>query len=409
VAVRALPGDFATWTAHGLTNWAYEDVLETYRFLESADGGEDRFHGRSGPLRMHQLTYDELTPAQRAFIDSSAELGYDRLDDANGDGRLGVMPCWVNISDGIRQSTGIAYLTEEVRRRPNLTILGETEIDKVLFEAATAVGVVALDGTVHTGGEIILSAGAYGSASILLRSGVGPADDLANLGIDVVAALPVGRRLQDQPNFGAVYALKPEAGGMRPAVGALVRMASSQADEGDLDLMINAAHLMDPRMSPTGSAIAIAVALVRPESRGTLRLRSANPKDAPVIEYNLMATRRDRERLLEGVKLAREICRGAAFGAVADSELIPGAGIPDDADLQRIIEERFGCFQHTCATVPMGGPDDEWAVVDGAGAVRGLDNLRVIDASILPDVPSVPTNLTTMMVAEHIYRHALAS
>jgi choline dehydrogenase len=408
VALRALPSDFAAWTARGLSGWSWGEVLETYRALENTESGDDRFHGRSGPLPIHQRTYDELTPALQAFIDASEQQGYRRVGDPNGDQPDGVAPITVNVVSGVRQSTGIAYLTEDVRGRPNLTIRGRTETDRVLFSGLAATGVRTVDGTVYAAGQVILSAGSYGSASILLRSGVGPALDLAGLGIEVVADLPVGQRLQDQPIHASVYALNAEAREMSPAVGALVRTASSQARGDELDLMISAAHLIDPGSSPTGGAIVLAVAVVRPESRGTLKLGGAGPRDQPVIDYNLLATGRDRSRMLEGVKITREIGRAKAFAAVIEGEMVPGDQVRDDADLQRAIDEQVGSFQHSTSTAPMGGDNDQWAVVDGAGAVRGLGNLRVIDASILPEVPSVPTNLTTIMVAEHIYRHALA-
>jgi choline dehydrogenase len=147
---------------------------------------------------------------------------------------------------------------------------------------------------------------------------------------------------------------------------------------------------------------------VRPESRGRLRLRSADPEDAPVIDLNLLATPRDRSRMLEGLKLSRGIGLAKAFSAVSAREMLPGEEVRDDGDLQRVLDEQAASFQHATSTVPMGGDDDQWAVVDGTGAVRGVRNLRVIDASILPAVPSVPTNLTVIMAAEHIYRNTLA-
>jgi choline dehydrogenase len=127
-----------------------------------------------------------------------------------------------------------------------------------------------------------------------------------------------------------------------------------------------------------------------------------------VIDLNLLATPRDRSRMLEGVQLSREIAQAKAFAAVTDSGLLPGDQIRDNADLQRVIDEQLGAFQHPTSTAPMGGDSDEAAVTDGAGAVRGVAGLRVMDASILPEVPSVPTNLTVIMAAEHIYRHTLA-
>jgi choline dehydrogenase len=163
-----------------------------------------------------------------------------------------------------------------------------------------------------------------------------------------------------------------------------------------------------PHVSPAGGAIVLAAALVRPESRGRLRIRSADPKDPPVIDLNLLATPRDRARMLEALTLSRSIGLGKVFGAVADSELNPGKRVQGDTDLSRAVDEQVTSFQHATSTAPMGGENDGWAVVDGAGAVRGIGNLRVIDASILPAVPSVPTNLTVIMAAEHIYRRALA-
>jgi len=406
VALRARPSDFAAWIARGVSGWSWGDVLETFRGLENTDSGEDRFHGRSGPFPIRQRTYEELTPSVRAFIDAAEQQGYRRGDDPNGHRCDGVSPVTLNVVAGVRQHTALAYLTEQVRRRPNLMVLGRTEADRVLFSGQTATGVRTVDGTVYEAGQIILSAGSYGSAAILLRSGIGPARDLAGLAVDVVADLPVGQRLQEQPIYTSVYTLRPEACAMSPRAGAVLSAASSQAHGGELDLMVAAAH--PPTLNPVGAAIALAASLVRPESRGTLRLRSADPNDRPVIENNLLATARDRDRLLEGVKLSREIGRAKAFASVTGGEVVPGDQFRDDAELLRLIDEQVGSFQHATSTAPMGGDSDEWAVVDGAGAVLGVANLRVIDASIIPEVPSVPTNLTTIMVAEHIYRNTLA-
>src|SRR3984885_8541592 len=413
VALRALPSDFAAWAAAGLPGWSPQEVLETYRDLESADSGDDRFHGRSGPLPIHQRTYGELTPSVRAFIDTAEQQGYRYIDDPNADQRSGVAAVPLNIRSGVRQNTAITYLTEEVRRRPSLTIRGGTRIDRVLLNGGIATAVRTIDGTVYAAGQGILSAGSYGRAPLLLRSGIRPAPGLAGvragLAMEVVADLPVGQRLQAQPVYHGLYALKAEAGAKSPAAGAFIRTASSQAQGEGLDLLISAAHINDPGSSATGGAIVLAVSVVRPESRGSLRLRSADPKDAPVIDLNVLATPRDRSRMLEGLKLSRGIGLAKAFSAVSAREMLPGEEFRDDGDLQRVLDEQVASFQHAPSTVPMGGDDDQWAVVDGTGVVRGVRNLRVIDASILPAVPSVPTNLTVIMAAEHIYRHALSA
>ena len=170
----------------------------------------------------------------------------------------------------MRQNTGLVYLTEEVRNRPNLKISGDVLVDRVLFDGRRAIGVVTASGAEIPAGEVILSGGSYGSPAILLRSGVGPAADLAELGIDVVADLPVGQRLQDQPFYYNAYALKTDALDMRPAVGALLWRQSSEARGDELDMHIAVTHLMPPEYSPTGGAIALSVAVVKPDSRGTL-------------------------------------------------------------------------------------------------------------------------------------------
>jgi choline dehydrogenase len=408
VALRARPSDFDDWARRGLSEWSFDDVLQTYRAMENTPTGENQFHGRRGPLPIRQRSFDELTPSLKAFVDASAQHGFARIDDLNGDKQDGVSPYPLTAVAGVRQNTGLAYLTENVRQRPNLTIRGRTEIDKVLFRGTAATGVLATDGTVHRGGQIILSAGAFGSPAILMRSGIGPAAHLTQHGIDIITDLPVGQRFQDQPFYSNVYSLTPNAREMSPTAGAIVWTASSEARGHELDLHISATHLIDPAASPTGGAIVLAIAVVRPDSIGTVELRSPNPTDAPLIDYRFLSAPRDRSRMLEGVKLSRDIARESAFAAVAADELMPGKDIRDDADLTRVIEEQLASYQHPTSTAPMGGDADRWAVVDGMGVVRDVTGLRVIDASILPQVPSTATNLTTVMVAEHIYRKSLA-
>jgi choline dehydrogenase len=255
VAIRARRSDFEKWAARGLAGWTYPEVLETFKALENTPTGDDAFHGRTGPFPIRQRNYEELTPSTRAFIDSSVQRGFPLVSDVNSDEQSGVAAYPLNVVSGERQNTGIAYLTEDVRRRPNLTIIGNTEIDRVLFEGDTAKGVIDVDGGVHHANEVVLSAGTYGSASILMRSGVGPADHLSELGIEVVADLPVGKRLQDHPFYYNAFALKPDFLEMSPAAGAVLWTGSSEAHGDELDLQISVTHLIDPAYSPTGGAI----------------------------------------------------------------------------------------------------------------------------------------------------------
>jgi choline dehydrogenase len=408
VAIRARANDFQKWAARGLAGWGYPEVLDCYKAMENAPFGDSEFHGRSGPFPIRQRDYSELTTSTQAFIDSAVKQGFPLVTDVNGAEQHGVSAYPLNVVGEERQNTGIAYLTEQVRGRPNLTILGSIEIDRVLLDGTKATGVVAVDGHLYEADEVIVSAGTYGSAAILMRSGVGPAGHLRELGIEVVADLPVGQRLQDHPFYYNAFALKPGFLDMSPAAGALLWTPSSEAIGDELDLQISVTHLIDPSSSPTGGAIVLAVALVAPDSIGTVNLRSRDPQDPPVIDYNFLAVPRDRRRMLEAVRVSRAFAQDKIFASVIDAEILPGAGVQDDESLLNAIDRQLASYQHPTSTVPMGDGGDPWAVVDSTGSVGGLQALRVVDASILPQVPSTPTNVTTIMVAEHIYKNAYA-
>jgi choline dehydrogenase len=409
VALRARAADFAKWGEHGAEGWSFDDVLPAFKLLENTPTGDDGYHGRAGPLPIRQRTDGELTPSLRGFVAASVAYGFKRVHDFNGAEQNGADGYPVDVVDGVRQNVGLVYLTEQVRRRPNLTIRGDVTIDRVLFDGTTATGVLASDGTVYRGREVILSGGTYGSPAILLRSGVGPADELTALGIGVVADLPVGQRLQDQPGYHNAYALAPGYLEMTPAVGSLLWTASSEAASDELDLHVTATHLMDGSLSPTGGAIVLAAALVQPESTGTLKLASRDPGDAPLIDPDYLGTGRDARRMLEGVKLGRAIARNPVFAPFTAAELAPGDAVADDGTLAQVIAANLAVYGHPTSTAPMGGPGDPWAVVDSVGAVKGVSGLRVADASIIPEVPSSTTNVTVIMLAERIYQRVYAS
>src|SRR5438270_4068733 len=408
VAMRARPSDITDWQRHGLDDWTIEQVFATYREMENTPDGDDAYHGRTGPFPIRTRKYDELTPSLRGFVDAAVAEGFPVVEDFNGPNPSGVGGYPVNVIDGVRQNTGIVYLTEEVRNRPNLKISGDVLVDRVLFDQRRAIGVVTASGAGIPAGEVILSGGTYGTPAILLRSGVGSAADLAELGIDVVADLPVGQRLQDQPFYYNAYALKTDALDMRPAVGAFLWRQSSEARADELDMHIAVTHLLPPEYSPTGGAIALSVAVVKPDSRGTVRLRSRDPGEQPEIDCNFLAEDRDVRRMLEGVKLARKIGRNPALARFLELEMIPGDAVTDDGLLEAVASH-LASYGHPTATAPMGGPQDPWAVVDSHGAVKGIDGLRVVDASIMPVVPSVALNATTIMIAERIAKSVYAS
>src|SRR3954463_11607588 len=209
VAMRARPSDIRNWHGHGLGDWTTEDVDATYRQLERTPDGDDAHHGRTGPLPVRHQRYGDLTSSQRGFIDAAEAEGFRRVDDFNGPEPQGVGGYPVDVIDGVRQNTGLVYLTQPVRDRPNLTILGNVLVDRVLFAGRRATGVITANDVELAASEVIISAGAYGSPAILLRSGIGPAADLAGLGIDLATNLPVGRHLHDQPFYYNAHALKP--------------------------------------------------------------------------------------------------------------------------------------------------------------------------------------------------------
>jgi choline dehydrogenase len=408
VAMRARPSDIADWQRHGLDDWTVEEVSAAFKAMENTPDGDDAYHGRTGPFPIRHQKYDELTSSLRGFIDAAVAEGFPVVEDFNGPNPSGVGGYPVNVIDGVRQNTGMVYLTEEVRNRPNLKISGDLLVDRVLFDQRRAVGVLTASGAEIPAGEVIVSGGTYGSPAVLLRSGVGPAADLAQLGIDVVADLPVGQRLQDQPFYYNAYALKTDALDMRPRVGAFLWRQSSEARGDELDMHIAVTHLMPPEYSPTGGAIALSVAIVKPDSRGTLTLRSRDPREQPEIDCNFLAQDRDARRMLEGVKLARKIGRNPALAQFLELEMIPGDAVGDD-QLADAIASNLASYGHPAATAPMGGPQDPWAVVDSHGAVKGIDGLRVVDASIMPVVVSVALNPTTIMMAERIAKTVYAS
>lgn len=196
---------------------------------------------------------------------------------------------------------------------------------------------------------------------------------------------------------------------MAPVAGALLWTASKEAHAGDLDVPVSATHLFAPAQSPTGGAMVLAIARVQPDSVGSVRLRRRDPKGAPRIDLNFLTEDRDRRRLRESVKLSRRIGQDAAFAAVVPREMFPGPTVQDAAALEQAICAQLDAYQHPTATVPMGLEGSEGAVVDTGGAVYGVEHLRVIDAAIRPDIPTAPTNLTTIMVAEHIDKRVLGN
>jgi choline dehydrogenase len=402
VAVRALPEDFNRWSGEGIPGWTWKDVLPYYIKMETSNVPDSKSHGYSGPFPITQFSKNDISPMQLAFINASIENGLKEITDFNADDQHGVGPYAMNIVNQTRMNTGMTYLSEAVRKRGNLTIMGDLLIDKILFDGTTACGVQASDGEQFKGLEIVLSAGTYGSPAILLRSGIGPKEDLAKLSIPVIADSPVGKRLIDHPFFYNAYAVDPKTiGRQTPAIGVKVWTRSSYAKAGELDIHITATHQLPPEQSPTGAGIVLAVALTNPKSVGSLTLASADPTVAPIIDLNFLSVEEDRKRLLEGVQLARKIAMSPPLKQIMVKELNPWEAETDE-QVMSSIKNTLESYGHPFATAPMGPEGSKNAVVDFQGKVYRVKRLRVVDASIFPDAVSAAPNPTVIMAAEKI-------
>lgn len=403
VATRATRADHDRWTTEfGLSEWGFDACLSAYKSVEQTSYGDDAVHGRSGPFPIHQLGTEEVSVMQRAFVEACRERGYPLSPDFNGPAPAGVSPYPMNTRMGERLNTGMVVLDAATRARPNLTIRGGAEADAVLFEGTRAVGVRLANGESFAAGEVVLAAGTYGSAAVLLRSGVGPAGDLRALGVRAVADLPVGRRLQDHPFSFLQFAAVPEALGLGiPPIAAMLRTSTAAAAPGMLDINVTAVHFGDPSDSPTGATFMLGVALTQPTSVGSLRLQSLDPREAPLIDVGFFRDQADLERLVDAVQMAREVARAAPMSALIDHEMAPGAAVVTRAALAEAIPKTVDTYHHPTSTCAM-GTDPATSVVGQDGRVHGLDGLLVADASVMPATISVPTNVTTLMIAERI-------
>ena len=308
-----------------------------------------------------------------------------------------------NIVSGKRLNTSSVYLSEAVLARPNLFVRAQTQVDRIEFDQKRTTGVRLVDGEVIPAEQVVISAGVYGSPAVLLRSGVGPEQHLQEFRIPVIVDLPVGERLQDQPMYTVTYQLKPSVESEPVGGSGVVWTASQEAIGDELDLQLSLS--VQPDFDAAGRRIRLLriwAAVVLPRSFGTVRLKSRNPLVTPRIDYNLLDDASDQRRLKEAVKLARSIATHDPIASMIDKEVTPGSAVENDEALTTAIRAGLMTYYHGTSTLPMGGEGDPHAVVDSKGAVRGIEGLRVVDASIFPEIISSPTNLTTLMLAEHI-------
>jgi choline dehydrogenase len=400
--MQAWPEDYDGWAAAGCPGWSAAELAPVLRAVQSdADFGDE--HGSAGPVPVVRIAPDDLSPVQRAFLDAAVAGGHPQVADHNG-GSVGVGAMPRNVRDGVRMSTALTYLAP-ARGRANLTVRSDTLVDRIRLSAGRPSGVVLAGGETIPTDRVVLAAGAYASPAILMRSGVGPADQLRALGVDVVSDLPgVGANLIDH----ALVAvdLPGPAGYSGPRFQVMLSMRSSHADpNGPPDLHLFPAGPWDTPNSPSGAVFGVVTGLMSVRSRGSVRLRSADPGDPPRIDIAHLRDPEDLDRMVEATLEARRISRTPPLdGLVRGPELAPGSEVEDDdrTGLERSIRSRIDSYHHPVGTCAMGPAPADGAVVDARGRVHGLDNLWVADASVMPTIPAANTNCSTIVVAERI-------
>ena len=403
IFLRGLPGDFDHWADLGNDEWSYTKVLPYFRKLEADLDIAGDFHGTTGPIMVNRHKRGTWLPLQKAFYAACLAAGYRDDPDMNNPDGAGVGAIPLNYVDGVRVSTAIGYINP-CRNRLNLTIKPDVTVHKVIFQGQRAAGVAA-----ESGGEIfnllgetiILSAGAIASPQLLMLSGVGPKETLDRLGIPMVCLAPgVGRNMKNHPavslRFQPVEGYVLENGSPRNQVG-LRFTAKGSSVQNDIQVQ----PLTSGSLGHEADEIRVGCRLEFPHGAGELTITATDPSVQPSLNYRFMEDPSDRERLREAVRECVQLFEDQRFEAFISSRIAPTAEeVDSDALLDDWIASTVSIAGHTCGTCRMGPESDPDAVVDQWCRVRGVEGLRVIDASVMPDIPRANTNATTIMIAE---------
>jgi choline dehydrogenase len=396
-ALRGAPSDYREWEALGNPGWGFDGVLPYLRRLEAdRDFGDQPWHGAIGPIPVTRYPDLERTEVHDAAVEALDALGFPAVEDHNRPGAVGVGPMPMSSRDGLRVTTASAYLPRG-RTPRNLTIRPDSQVAEVIFEGHRAAGVRLLDGDTIPASCVVLSAGTYGSPSILMRSGIGPAEHLRSVGVAARVDLPgVGENLADHPSVEIDCEYR---GTVRraPLLHTVATFHSLTAmTDGPPDLML---WISEPASDPDGPPIfEIDPVLLKPRSRGRVTLRSADPADAPRIELPKL-DRFDVERLAEAYQRGWEVATHPEMRTFCAPPSTPDPGDPDLSDW---IRRSVYSLPHVVGTCAMGRSSADGAVVDVTGRVHGTERLFVVDASIMPTVPSGFTHIPTVMIAERL-------
>jgi choline dehydrogenase len=402
VFLRGAPEDYDEWERLGCHGWGYRDVLEEFRSLETWHMGGSRYRGASGPL--HPRTVAEVNPLSRALIEAAVERGHRLNPDFNAATIEGVGWNDLLINNGRRQDLGTALIAP-LKSRDNFHLLSDTVVTRLLFDRAGS----RVQGAEYVGGRnlervtahtaVIVCAGAVDSPRLLLLSGIGPAAELERLRIDVVADLPgVGKNLHDHLLIGVVYEAKSPIPPINVNITEACLFAKSDPRRATCDIEISFVHepMFTPGYHPPGNSYSIIPGIVKPRSRGSLSLASADPAVPPLLDPNYLAEPADLQCLLRGIEMAREIGTAPAVDEWRHREAVPGTSANDPAALERFVRGAVCTWYHPVGTCKMGL--DAGAVVDPELRVRGVEGLRVADASVMPVIVSANTNAASMMI-----------
>ncbi len=430
VYVRGHACDFDQWEQQGAKGWNYQSCLPYFRRAESWDGGSDEYRGGDGPVGTCNGNNMTRNPLYQAFIDAGKEAGYPETQDYNGYQQEGFGPMHMTVDGGVRASTSNAYLKRALKR-PNLTLIKGVVVHKVLLEAKQAVGVqyeksgIVVDAKVNK--EVISSAGSIGSVQLLQLSGIGPKKVLERAGVTVEHDLAgVGANLQDhlevyfQYHCSQPITLNSKLGlvskGLIGAEWILTRKGLGATNHFESCAFIRsrkglkwpniqyhflpAAMRYDGQAAFDGHGFQVHVGPNKPESRGTVEIRSANPHDKPLIEFNYISTEQDRQDWRDCIRLTREILNQPAMDAYRGDEIQPGLHIQSDDAIDEWVKQNVESAYHPSCSCKMGADNDPLAVLDEQCRVRGIKALRVVDSSIFPTIPNGNLNGPTIMVAE---------
>lgn len=431
IYIRGHARDYDQWRQMGLTGWGYADVLPYFKRSETFEGGADSWHGDEGPLHVSKAA--SPNPIYRAAVEAGAQAGHPVTSDFNGYQQEGWGPYQMTIKDGQRWSAARGYL-HPVLNRPNLTCLTGARTTRVLLENGRAVGVEIVEGknparAVYADAEVIVAAGAVQSPHILQLSGIGDGEDLGKHGIKAVHELKgVGTNLQDHldaclswecPQPITIYSMRKGVKQLFVGLnymlfnkgigrenflesGAFLR-SRPDLDRPDLQIHTVLAIMQDHgKVSVNKDGFTFHVCQLRPESRGKVGLKSADPMADPAIFANYLAAEEDRRAMREGVKMMRDVAAQAALDPYRGAEYSPGKDVRTDAEIEAWIRRAAETIYHPVGTCRMGVAGDAMAVVDGECRVQGLSGLRVVDASVMPTLVGGNTNAPTIMIAEKI-------